>query len=49
MDLKGETVSAEHQLQVSYKMNARIIRNKIPRMLRMLREILEDPEYREEE
>ncbi len=42
-------MSPEHQLQVSYKMNARIIRNKTPMILRMLREILEDPEYREEE
>ncbi len=46
---EGETVFAEHQLQVSHKMNVRIIRNKIPMMLRMLREVLEDPEYREKE
>jgi len=44
-----KTVFAEHQFQVSYKMNVRIIRNKIPMMLRMLREVLEDPEYREKE
>ena len=42
---EGETVFAEHQLQVSHKMNVRIIRNTIPMMLR---EVLEDPEYREE-